>query len=368
LKRLNNHWNEGSEQPAMSKNRPVTIVDIAEAAGVSIATVSNVLNRRKVPMAEETIRKVEKAAEELGYRRNVMAASLSRRKSYELGLIVPSFTGYYGRFAEEMERMAHRYGYHMSVFSAGGYDPDMEKRHLDVLLQRRVEGLFCHGLAMSPDTTRQIVGEGTPLVLFNGWNWPEDIAIGAVNLDFAGGCEAGLKHLSEQGCRSLFYLSRSRSHATNEQRRIGFHRGIAALSDQGHLSSEIDVDVISYAESVRITQEKAAGRGPIGIMAFDDMVALKFMSAVLEQGFRVPQDYKIMGINNDMVSYSCYPQISTLDIPYSRQAQLAIGLMLRQLGEGEKVVDEEELLQLPEEGTREVRIPLTMIPRLSTQK
>jgi LacI family transcriptional regulator len=65
----------------MSNNRLVTIVDIAAAAGVSIATVSNVLNRRKVPMSEETIRKVEKAAQELGYRRNVMAASLSRRKS-----------------------------------------------------------------------------------------------------------------------------------------------------------------------------------------------------------------------------------------------------------------------------------------------
>lgn len=351
----------------MNKNRSVTIVDIAEAAGVSIATVSNVLNRRKVPMAEETIRKVEKAAEELGYRRNVMAASLSRRKSYELGLIVPSFTGYYGRFAEEMERKAHEYGYHMSVFSAGGYNPDMEKRHLDVLLQRRVEGLFCHGLAMSPDSTRQIVGVGTPLVLFNAWNWPEDLAVGAVNLDVGTACIDGLKHLAAQGCRTMFYLGRSQSYATNVERKRGFRQGLSELSDEVLYASQLDVDVTSYAECVAITQEHKADDGPIGIMSFDDMVALKFMSAVLEKGYRVPQDYKIMGINNDTISSSCYPQISTFDIPYGQQAQIAIGLMLRELGEESKLNDEQEPTLLPEPGVHEVRIPLTMVPRLSTQ-
>lgn len=352
----------------MSKNRSVTIVDIAEAAGVSIATVSNVLNRRKVPMAEETIRKVEKAAEELGYRRNEMAASLSRRKSYELGLIVPSFTGYYGRFAEEMERMAHRYGYHMSVFSAGGYNPDMEKRHLDVLLQRRVEGLFCHGLAMSPDSTRQIVGEGTPLVLFNAWHWPEDLAVGAVNLDVGTACVDGLKHLAEQGCRTMVYLGRSQSLATDLERLRGFRLGLTELSGQVQGSASLDVDAVSYAECVRITQETAGGHGPIGVMCFDDMVALKFMSAVLEQGYRVPEEYKIVGINNDTISSACYPQLSTFDIPYGMQAQIAIGLMLRELGEESKLDDEQEAAELPGVHVHEVRIPLTLVPRLSTQK
>ncbi|MCS7460206.1 LacI family transcriptional regulator [Paenibacillus doosanensis] len=346
----------------MSKHRSVTIVDIAEAAGVSIATVSNVLNRRKVPMAEETIRKVEKAAEELGYRRNVMAASLSRKKSYELGLIVPGFIGYYGLFAEVMERTAHRFGYHMSVFSAGGYDPDMEKRHLDVLLQRRVDGLFCHGLAMSTDTTRHIVSDGTPLVLFNGWNWPQDIAAGAVNLDFAGGCLEAVRHLVRQGCRSLFYLGRSRAHETNKQRLKGFRQGAAEAGD-GIRSYVLEADPQPMAELVRMTREMS-GDGPVGILAFDDLVALRFMSAAIEQGLRVPEEYKIFGINNDVVSHSCYPQITTLDIPYSQQARLAVDLMLRQLGEDEKAGEEHERQALRE--GHEIRIPLTLIPRLST--
>ena len=78
-------------------------------AGVSIATVSNVINRRKVPMSPETIRKVEEAVVQLGYRRNVMATNLSRRRSYELGLIIPHFGGYYGRFAEKLEQKVHQF-------------------------------------------------------------------------------------------------------------------------------------------------------------------------------------------------------------------------------------------------------------------
>jgi LacI family transcriptional regulator len=349
----------------MSKKRTVTIVDIAEAASVSIATVSNVLNRRKVPMAEDTIRKVEKAAEELGYRRNAMAANLSRRKSNELGLIVPGYAGYYGLFAEEMERTAHRHGYHMSVFSTGGFDPEMEKRHLDALLQRRVDGLFCHGLAMSPTTTRKIVGEGTPLVLFNGWNWPQDIAAGAINLDFAGGCVEAVKHLFDQGCRSLFYLSSGRAHATNEQRVIGFAKGLEKL-EAPVTSKVIDQGLNEVHSIVRMTRELSNGSSPIGILAFDDLIALRFMSAVMESGYQVPKDYKIMGINNESLSQDCYPQLSTLDIPYSQQAQLAIALMLRQLGESELLKDSESGLILPDKGENEVNIPLKLMARMST--
>ena len=72
----------------MSKPKQVTIVEVAAAAGVSIATVSNVLNRGGIRSSKETIRKVELAAEQLGYRRNTMAAGLSRNKTYEIGLIV----------------------------------------------------------------------------------------------------------------------------------------------------------------------------------------------------------------------------------------------------------------------------------------
>ncbi|TVY03933.1 LacI family DNA-binding transcriptional regulator [Paenibacillus cremeus] len=353
----------------MSKNRQITIVDIAEAAGVSIATVSNVLNRRNVPMSEDTIRKVEEAAERLGYRRNVMAANLSRRKSYELGMLVPSFSGYYGRFAEEMQRKAHTYGYHLSVFSAAGFDPEIEQRHLDVLLQRRVDGLFCHGLAMTTEATRRIVGDGTPLVLFNGWGWPSDLAAGAVNLDFAGGCIEAVQHLYDYGCRRLYYVGKARAHATDQQRRIGFEEGVRRLAEP------VTAELISGDGAVGLEQlldqqllQVEPGK-PTGILAFDDFDAFTVMSAVMKRGLRVPEDVQLVGINNDPISQVCYPTLTTVAIPYHEQAQLAMRLMLLKLGEqnrlkqadGDSTDDHDQLLE-----QQEIRIPLRLIQRMST--
>jgi LacI family transcriptional regulator len=352
----------------MSKNRQVTIVDIAEAAGVSIATVSNVLNRRNVPMSEETIRKVEKAAEELGYRRNVMAANLSRRRSYELGLLVPSFGGYYGRFAEEMQRVAHEYGYHLSVFSAGGFNPDIEKRHLDLLLQRRVDGLVSHGLAMSKEATRTLVGDGTPLVLFNGWDWPEDLALAAVNLDFAGGAEQAVAHLYEQGCRTMLYLSRPGSHAIDQQRRIGFERALSRLSDA--TSAIINIDGSRGMEPL-LEEALAVPRqdGAVGVVGFDDLVSVGFMSLLLEKGYHVPRDWKVVGINNEPIARYSYPSLTSVDIPYHLQAGIVLRRMLHHLGETKRL-KQGSLAELPgdvsEEG-HEVKIPLHLIPRLSSE-
>lgn len=352
----------------MNKKRQITIVDIAEAAGVSIATVSNVLNRRNVPMTPETIRKVEQSAEQLGYRRNVMAASLSRKKSFELGMLVPVFGGYHGRFAEEMQRMAHGYGYHLSVFSAAGFDPEIEKRHLDVLLQRRVDGLICHGLAMSQEATRHLVGEGTPLVLFNAWGWPTDIAVGAVNLDFVVGCDEAVRHLYDQGCRTIVYLAKTSLFATDQQRRIGFRNGLAKLPEPVP-HDIVDSDELESIDQVLEHVVKVWDRrAPIGILGFDDMLTVSFMSAVMRQGYRVPEDFRIAGINNDPVTTVCHPMLTSLDIPYTLQAEMTMRLMLEALGDTEalKHVPAEAGGKVRREG-HEIQIPLTLIARRSTE-
>ncbi|WP_281889322.1 LacI family DNA-binding transcriptional regulator [Paenibacillus sp. YYML68] len=354
----------------MRKKRQVTIVDLAAAAGVSIATVSNVLNRRNVPMSQETIRKVEQAAEELGYRRNVMAANLSRQKSYELGMLVPSFGGYHGRFAEEMQRTAHTYGYHLSVFSAAGFDPEIEKRHLDVLLQRRVDGLISHGLAMSQEATRHLVGEGTPLVLFNAWGWPTDFAEGAVNLDFVVGCEEAVRCLYERGCRRIMYLGNSALYATDQQRRIGFNNGLSKLEEPlltGIFDTHLYPSMEQTVDDVEALVSESHVGGPVGVLGFDDFITMSFMSALLRRGRKVPGDYCVIGINNDPVSLLGHPTLSTLDIPYTLQAELTMLLMLKALGDTTHLnrFPAEYEAKLARDGY-EVQIPLKLIARAST--
>ncbi|SEC67125.1 LacI family DNA-binding transcriptional regulator [Paenibacillus sp. GP183] len=352
----------------MSKNRQPTIVDVAKEAGVSIATVSNVLNRRNVPLTEETIRKVEQAVKRLGYRRNVMAANLSSRKSNELGLIIPNFVGYYGRFAEELEQKFHRNGYHLSVFSSNGMNPDLERRHIELLLQRRADGLVCHGLAMSVESTRQIVGEGTPLVIFNGWGWPSDIASLAVNLDFAEASKEAVRHLVEQGCLCVYYAANTHSLGANAQREQGFRVGmlqyaadaVSAVLDAGELGVEGLID-----EVLRLSGDHR----PIGIYAFNDVLALQILSACQARGFRIPEEIKLVGMDNELYSQASYPAITSFHMPVEEQTRLITSWLLQQLGEELEAAALELLsgIRLTADGRRQIDLPLTLVPRRSSE-
>jgi LacI family transcriptional regulator len=341
------------------RRRTVTIVDVAREAGVSTATVSNVLNRRNVPLSEEVIRRVEEAADRLGYRRNAMAASLSRRRTFELGLLVPSFNGYFGRFAEACEKAAHAHGYHLSVFS-GQNDPELECRHLDSLLQRRVDGLLCHGLAMSFDATRAVVRDGTPMVLFNAWGWPDDIAVGAVNLDFGQGCAEAVRLLYERGCRFLAYVGRPRSGATDAERRAGFRRGMAMLAPDAE-GVDVDVTGTEFEAAFREVMCRADGRRPIGVIGFDDSVAFGVMCRALAAGVRVPDELKVVGMNNDFVAQHAHPGLTTMDIPYREQAELAVRWLVSAIS-GES----DEGLQARTGGRPQVDIPVRLVLRGST--
>ncbi|MEW9700749.1 LacI family DNA-binding transcriptional regulator [Paenibacillus sp. SI8] len=350
----------------MSRTKQPTIVDVAQEAGVSIATVSNVLNRRKVPMAQETIRKVEEAVERLGYRRNVLATNLSRRRSYELGLIIPHFGGYYGRFAEMLEQKVHRFGYHLSIFSAAGMNPEIERRHLELLLQRRVDGLVCHGLAMSMESTQQIVGEGTPLVVFNGWGWPSDIVKLAVNLDFAQASSEAVRHFRQSGCRSIVYAGRRKGLGANEQRIQGFAAGIRdyaddcvhAVLDAGELGVEGTLD-----EALRLSGDSK----PLGIYTFNDALALEILAVCHARGIRVPEDIQLIGMDNELFSQASFPAITSFDMPVELQTSLVSAFLMRQIGE--VLNDESSALldaHLPHAKDHELLIELGMIARQST--
>lgn len=349
----------------MSEHRQPTVFDVAKEAGVSTATVSNVLNRRKVPLTEETIRKVEEAAAKLGYRRNVMAASLSRRRTYEVGLLLPGFSGYYGLFAQQMERTAHAYGYHLSVFSTD-LDSKVERRLLEKLLERRVDGLFCHGLAMSHESARKIVNDGTPILLFNCWNELKELAIGTVNLDVYGACREAVRHLHEQGCRSFFYYGYRRASATNEQRKAGFAEGLRLLGEP-YRAEMIDACDIAAEELPDWLAARSSDAAPAGVICFDDWKAFVCQNRLIEKGYDVPGQFKVVGINNEFVAEQAYPGITTFNIPYEHQAEISFRWLLRHLGEQVKQKQGDPLrFQLPAGEGQEVKIPLTLVERLSS--
>lgn len=350
----------------MTEYRQATVFDVAKEAGVSTATVSNVLNRRNVPLSKETIRKVEEAAARLGYRRNGMAASLSQRKTYELGLLLPSLFGYYGLFAEQMERTAYAYGYHLSVFSTD-MDSKIERRLLEKLLERRVDGVFSHGLAMSSDSVRKIVNDGTPILFFNCWNEAKDMAIGTVNLNVYQATLDAVVHLRSQGCRSIYYYGYRKAFATNEQRKMGFRDGLR-LVGEGLLSGMIDEDDLPPESLPGWLAEQSAGAEPAGVVCFDDWKAFVCLNRLMEYGYAVPGRFKVVGINNEFIARHSYPGLSSFNIPYELHADISFRWMLTHLGEQAKLAADGEADFPPPQSGGVLKIPLTLVERLSSAR
>lgn len=346
----------------MKKKSP-TIVDVAKYAGVSIGTVSNVINRKNdIPLAEDTVAKVNEAIRTLGYRRNAIAANLSRQKTYELGMILPLYDEYFVKFASEVEQIVWDKGYHLSVFSAPG-KPELGRRHVELLLQRRADGLFCHGLAMPPAMAKAIVKEGTPIVLFNAWGWPDGIAAGRVNLGVAAACEQAVVHLYEQGCRTIRYLGNASAAATDEQRIVGFAEGVKRLERE---QADVDAGLLDIHKPnwLKEIERLAAERSPVGVLGFDDYTAFQLMSKLLGLGCRVPEQVKIVGINNTFVSRTSFPSMTSVQIPYKLQAEAAVRLMMSRLGEA----TDEEAGERTATDSPVVQIPLQLIARQSTER
>ncbi|MNI24744.1 Catabolite control protein A [compost metagenome] len=221
---------------------------------------------------------------------------------------------------------------------------------------------------MSADSARLILQDGTPLVLFNAWNWPQDLAVGAVNPRFAQACRDAVHHLYERSCRAIYYVGSTQTRATGEERNRGYREGIAEL--QGLVGEgEFMTDQISISEVVKLLAERHQDDGPIGIVAFDDSIAFQFLSRLQELGYRAPQHFKIVGCNNEYLAKECFPALTTIGVPYELQARLAFRMLLQHMDPSKGL--EQEYIEhfsfpLPKE-QRSIDIPLQLIERLSTQ-
>jgi LacI family transcriptional regulator len=268
-------------------------------------------------------------------------------------------------FAQQMERTAHKYGYHLSVFCTDS-DSEVERRLLEKLLERRVDGLFCHGLAMSGDSARKVVNDGTPILFFNCWNELKHLAIGTVNLNVYQACVDAVVHLHEQGCRSFFYYGNKRAFATNEQRINGFQEGLR-LTGGDRPSGTIDAEDIGSDDLAEWLAERSEDATPAGVICFDDWKAFVCQNRLIEGGYDVPGRFKVVGINNEFVAEQSYPGITSFNVPYEHQADMSFRWMLTHLGEQAKLEAEGERPFTPPVAGGEVKIPLTLVERLSTR-
>ncbi|MBR1496966.1 MAG: LacI family DNA-binding transcriptional regulator [Oscillospiraceae bacterium] len=293
--------------------------DVAREAGVSLGTVSNVFNG--FPATDLTRRKVQNAAERLGYRINNYARGLKTNKTYTVALILPSLEmPFFHHLAEAVTAELMRNGYR-TILMITYYDTDVEQQCIDMVEQNKIDGIIA--LTYNPDLQ---VDASIPFVSIDRHC---GASICCVSSDNYHGGELAAEALIACGCKKLLFMRIGSDVASEvDKRGAGFQavcqtRGIPCESIILH-DSETDAPFYRYLEA----------HVHDGIAEFDgifcntDRLALRILRKLAELDVRVPEDVQVIGFDGLEDYVTQEPPCSTIVQPVTFIAQTAVSVLL----------------------------------------
>lgn len=308
----------------------VTIRTVAKVAGVSVSTVSNVLNGRYNQMAEDTRLRVLDAIKRLEYRPNGLAKGLATSRSATIGLVISDITNpLYPPVVKGVETRCNAAGY--SVLLASASDTDAERRAVEVMCSRRVDGLIFFSVsALNVDNAHvlKVAAEGLSVVAINRFLGGVD-ALSQVRFDHRAGARLATEHLLQLGHTAIACVGGPSGRFTAVERLAGYREALArwGVPYDERLVTEGDY---SFESGRRLAKRLLAHR-PTAFFVAGDAMALGTLRAILESGLRVPEDVSLVAFGNpDSVRYAT-PPLTTVDLPVVRAGRAAADLLIRQI-------------------------------------
>lgn len=309
-----------------------TIYDVAQEAGVSIATVSRVLNNRgKSTKATQAL--VYGAMERLNYHPSTIASALAGKGTYTLGLLVPDIANpFFAELARTMEDRGNELGYSIMICNT---DNDEEKieAYLSLLLQKRIDGLIIATGVKRRETLQHIRDAGVPGVLIARQEPSLEMHTVAVD-DVEGGALAAA-HLTELGHSRVAILAEGRTVKSTRERVNGFKQ---RLLRHGVEFQEAWLKVCDHTidDGARKAAELLATEDrPTAIFACNDLLAVGAIQAAKQLGLRVPEDLSVIGFDNTILALVSGPTLTTVAQPLESLGKAAINLIVQEL-EGEQ--------------------------------
>jgi LacI family transcriptional regulator len=314
---------------ANGKHR-ISLKDLAQELGVSIATVSRAL-RSSPEIGQEMQERVKALAKKLNYRPNPFAQSLRKEAPRVIGVVVPNLVShYYASVLDGIEEEATKSGY--SVISANTHEQsEAEVRVIDNFISLHVEGIIA---CLSQNTTNyshfeEISQMDIPLVFFGRTCLPEKFSCVTANGDVA--AQEATQHLIDTGSRRIAFIG-GPNHLDMVRRRK--HGYLEALREN-HIPIERELvvcDRIDYdwALNAAIRLLERDNR-PDAILAFNDIITFAAFTAIKQMGLSIPDDVALIGFTDDEHARYVTPRMSAIEDQSSLMGQTACQLLLRQI-------------------------------------
>ena len=306
----------------MARSREPTLADVAKRAGVSVTTVSRVLNARGY-LSQDAKDRVARAIEDLGYRPNQVARALHGKKTNTIGLIIPTVAlPFFGELAVEVENALADGGYRILICNSLGR-ADREREYLNLLIGNRVDGIIsgAHNEGLCEYESIRM-----PLVTIDRDLSP---TIPNVRCDNRGAGRMATEKLLEAGARRPALLtSRTGIHNLREK---GYRQ---VLQQAGIEPVVLTVDFNTpNSERPGLIREQLnlVADDVDAVFATDDLAAAQVMEWAAQRDLRIPDDFKVIGFDGTVAMQHALPALTTIQQPIANLARAAVDLLLNRI-------------------------------------
>lgn len=300
-----------------------TIKDVARVAGVSVASVSRVLNNGP-KVSKATIEKVTKVMHALNYSPNANARALVTQKSTTLGVVIPDLVDpFFASLAQGVELVARQKGMQL-LLSTGLVTAETEMQAINLLIERRCDVMVVHSKKLSDQALITLANNVPGLVLID--RYIEQIAHRCVWLDNLEGGKIAARHLLALEHKDFACISSKYQIDDPLLRLKGFQD---ELKSSGVM---LDAELIEFGEPTlqggEIATQKllASGKDFSAVFVYNDAMAIGAISTLEDNGFKVPSDISVLGFDDVLLSRYSRPKLSTLNYPVEEMAMQAANI------------------------------------------
>jgi LacI family transcriptional regulator len=306
----------------------ITIAEVGRVAGVSIATVSRVLNNIPGQVSPATRRRVLRVIRDLDYRPNALARSLHQRRTHTIGLILPDISNpYYAEMARGIEDAISRQGYTLVTCNTDR-QPDRISHSVAVLREKQVDGIILGGGGtLGAPHFAALRDCGTRVVLIGRC----EMDLPAVRVDNVKGAREAAAHLLALGHRRIAVLAGPRISTTTVDRLAGFRQ---AFDEFGlpFPSRWLRYGDLRPGSGLEAAEKLfASRRAPTAILAINDQMAIGAMRGVLQRGLEIPRQVSVVGFDDIALASFVTPALTTMALPLHQMGVAAGEMILRPL-------------------------------------
>lgn len=308
-----------------NKRSAVTIHDVAAHVGVSIATVSRALNGNR-PMSKDLRDQVLAAADTLGYRVNLLGRALRLRRTFSLGLVVPDLENpFFSALAQQVSRSFSKSNIDVFIYSADN-DIELEKRAIQSFLGRQVDGLVlipCHEF----DSKENVLLADSSVITVQFDRLVRSLQTRYVGCDNRHGMKLVVEHLHKDvdlRRQPPIFVGAGPTSSSAHERLDAFAR---SLPEAKRLLGSFSFEWGQRAAYELIDQGVTAG----SIVAAADVIALGVIAGVQARGYRVPEDFRVIGFDDIGVAFLAHPLLTSVRQPIEQMTTTIVETVLGNL-------------------------------------